>query len=89
MRNTSASATWRDFCDAELAPYARDLDRTEAFPADLVPKLFEVGFPRRDDPRAVRRDGPRLPPLRAHHGGSGPDRLRGEIDAVREPRWLV
>jgi alkylation response protein AidB-like acyl-CoA dehydrogenase len=34
----------RDFCDAEVAPRARDLDRAEAFPADLVPKLFEVGF---------------------------------------------
>ena len=34
----------RDFCDAELAPNARELDRTEAFPEDLVPKLFEVGF---------------------------------------------
>ena len=34
----------RDFCDAEVAPGARDLDREEAFPDDLVPKLFEVGF---------------------------------------------
>lgn len=34
----------RDFCDAELAPNARELDRTEAFPDDLVPKLFDVGF---------------------------------------------
>lgn len=34
----------RDFCDAELAPHARELDRTEGFPEELVPKLFEVGF---------------------------------------------
>jgi alkylation response protein AidB-like acyl-CoA dehydrogenase len=34
----------RAFCDRELAPRARELDRTEAFPEDLVPKLFEVGF---------------------------------------------
>ncbi|HUG83641.1 MAG TPA: acyl-CoA dehydrogenase family protein [Euzebya sp.] len=34
----------RDFCDRELAPNARELDRTEAFPEELVPKLFEVGF---------------------------------------------
>ncbi len=34
----------KDFCDAELAPNARELDRTEAFPEELVPKLFEVGF---------------------------------------------
>ncbi|CAN5852580.1 acyl-CoA dehydrogenase family protein [soil metagenome] len=34
----------KDFCDAELAPNARELDRTEAFPDELVPKLFEVGF---------------------------------------------
>ena len=34
----------KEFCDAELAPNARELDRTEAFPEELVPKLFEVGF---------------------------------------------
>ncbi len=34
----------KDFCDRELATNARELDRTEAFPEELVPKLFEVGF---------------------------------------------
>jgi alkylation response protein AidB-like acyl-CoA dehydrogenase len=34
----------RDFCDRELAPNARELDRTEAFPEALVPKLVDVGF---------------------------------------------
>ncbi|WP_108664175.1 acyl-CoA dehydrogenase family protein [Euzebya rosea] len=34
----------KDFCDRELAPNARELDRTEAFPEELVPKLFDVGF---------------------------------------------
>ena len=34
----------KDFCDRELAPNARELDRTEAFPDELVPKLFDVGF---------------------------------------------
>ncbi len=34
----------RDFCDAELAPNARELDRTEAFPDELLPKLFDMGF---------------------------------------------
>jgi alkylation response protein AidB-like acyl-CoA dehydrogenase len=34
----------RDFCDGEVAPGARDLDREEAFPSELVPKLFEMGF---------------------------------------------
>ena len=34
----------RDFCDKEVAPGARELDRTEAFPDELLPKLFEVGF---------------------------------------------
>jgi alkylation response protein AidB-like acyl-CoA dehydrogenase len=34
----------RDFCDAEVAPGARDLDRGEAFPDELVPRLFEMGF---------------------------------------------
>ena len=28
----------KDFCDRELAPNARELDRTEAFPDELVPK---------------------------------------------------
>ena len=34
----------RDFCDAEVTPGARELDRTEAFPDELLPKMFEVGF---------------------------------------------
>jgi hypothetical protein len=34
----------RDFCDREVAPGARDLDRAEAFPDELLPRLFEVGF---------------------------------------------
>jgi alkylation response protein AidB-like acyl-CoA dehydrogenase len=34
----------KDFCDREVAPGARDLDRHEAFPDELVPKLFEIGF---------------------------------------------
>ena len=34
----------RDFCNAEVASRARDLDRAEAFPDELLPKLFEVGF---------------------------------------------
>ena len=34
----------RDFCDQEVAPGAREMDRTEAFPDELLPKLFEVGF---------------------------------------------
>jgi alkylation response protein AidB-like acyl-CoA dehydrogenase len=36
--------TARDFCDREVAPFARELDRTEAYPEELVPKLFEMGF---------------------------------------------
>ncbi len=34
----------RDFCNAEVAPHARELDKTEAYPEDLVPKLFAMGF---------------------------------------------
>ena len=34
----------RDFCDAEVAPHARELDRAESFPDALLPKLFEIGF---------------------------------------------
>ncbi len=34
----------RDFCNAEVAPHARELDKTEAYPEELVPKLFEMGF---------------------------------------------
>ena len=34
----------RDFCDAEVAPGARERDRTESFADELLPKLFQVGF---------------------------------------------
>ncbi|MGI8575362.1 MAG: acyl-CoA dehydrogenase family protein [Egibacteraceae bacterium] len=34
----------RDFCDEQIAPRARDLDRAEAFPDELLPQLFEVGL---------------------------------------------
>ena len=34
----------RDFCDREVAPNATALDRAEAFPDDLLPELFSVGF---------------------------------------------
>jgi butyryl-CoA dehydrogenase len=51
----------RDFCDAEVAPNARELDRTEGFPDELLPKLFEVGFL-----------GAPLPP---EYGGMGVDYL--------------
>lgn len=34
----------RDFCAAEVAPRARELDRDEAFPDELLPQLFEIGF---------------------------------------------
>ncbi|HWB71054.1 MAG TPA: acyl-CoA dehydrogenase family protein [Egibacteraceae bacterium] len=34
----------RDFCDAEVAPGVRELDRSESFPERLLPRLFEVGF---------------------------------------------
>jgi len=51
----------RDFCDAEVAPGARERDRTEAFDAGLVAKLFEVGFLSSKIPEA--------------HGGMGLDFL--------------
>ncbi len=34
----------REFCDAEVAPGARDRDRSEHTPPELLAKLFEVGF---------------------------------------------
>lgn len=37
-------AVARDFCDQEVAPGAADLDRREAFPDELLPQLFDVGF---------------------------------------------
>ncbi len=36
--------TARDFCDREVRPGARDRDREESFPADMVRKLADVGF---------------------------------------------
>jgi alkylation response protein AidB-like acyl-CoA dehydrogenase len=36
--------TARDFCDAEIAPYAAEWDRREAIDRSLVGKLAELGF---------------------------------------------
>ena len=36
--------TARDFCDREIRPGARDRDRDESFPGELVAKMAEVGF---------------------------------------------
>jgi alkylation response protein AidB-like acyl-CoA dehydrogenase len=36
--------TVRDFCDREVRPSARDRDRDEAYPAELVPTLAELGI---------------------------------------------
>ncbi len=36
--------TARDFCDAEIAPYAAEWDRTEAIDRSIVGKLAELGF---------------------------------------------
>jgi alkylation response protein AidB-like acyl-CoA dehydrogenase len=36
--------TVRAFCDREIRPTARDRDRAEAFPADLLPGLAELGI---------------------------------------------
>ncbi|MFO7961369.1 MAG: acyl-CoA dehydrogenase family protein, partial [Nitriliruptoraceae bacterium] len=33
----------RTFCDAHVRPTARDRDRSEAFPAELLPGLVEIG----------------------------------------------
>ncbi|MDX6492097.1 MAG: hypothetical protein QOH02_32 [Gaiellaceae bacterium] len=34
----------REFCDREIVPFARDWDRAEELPRDLVGKLAEAGF---------------------------------------------
>jgi hypothetical protein len=34
----------RRFCDAEVAPGARDRDRAEHTPPEIIAKLFEIGF---------------------------------------------
>jgi alkylation response protein AidB-like acyl-CoA dehydrogenase len=36
--------TVRDFCDREIRPTARERDRAEAFPAELLPGLAELGI---------------------------------------------
>jgi alkylation response protein AidB-like acyl-CoA dehydrogenase len=36
--------TVRDFCDREVRPSARDRDRDESYPAELVPTLAELGI---------------------------------------------
>jgi hypothetical protein len=37
-------ATLRTFCDREVRPTARDRDRTEAYPDDLLPKMVDIGI---------------------------------------------
>jgi alkylation response protein AidB-like acyl-CoA dehydrogenase len=41
---TALRSTVRDFCDRELRPHARDRDRGEVYPAELVPQLAELGI---------------------------------------------
>src|ERR671910_947145 len=53
--------TARDFCDKEIAPYARDWDRAEEMDRDIVGKLAGIGF----------LGGP----LPERYGGSGFDNL--------------
>ena len=36
--------TAREFCDREIAPYAREWDRTETVDREIVGKLAEIGF---------------------------------------------
>ena len=36
--------TMRDFCDREIRPGARDRDRDESFPAELVEKMVDIGI---------------------------------------------
>jgi alkylation response protein AidB-like acyl-CoA dehydrogenase len=36
--------TVRDFCDREIRPTARERDQTEAYPAELIPGLVELGI---------------------------------------------
>jgi alkylation response protein AidB-like acyl-CoA dehydrogenase len=36
--------TARDFAEKEVAPHARDWDREERFPAEIIPRLGELGF---------------------------------------------
>jgi alkylation response protein AidB-like acyl-CoA dehydrogenase len=37
-------ATMRDFCDREVRPGARDRDRDESFPTDLVKQMVDIGI---------------------------------------------
>jgi len=67
---TELRRTIRDFCDRELRPTARDRDREEAFPKDLLPGLAELGVL-----------GATLP---EEHGGAGlgPDAYRVIIEEL-------
>ena len=66
----SLRSTVRDFCDRELRPFARDRDRGEVYPTELIPKLAEVGIL-----------GAALPEA---HGGAGlaPDGYRVVIEEL-------
>ncbi len=62
--------TLRDFGDRELRPFARERDRGELYPSELVPKLVELGIL-----------GAALP---EEHGGAGlaPDAYRVVIEEL-------
>src|SRR4051812_23452652 len=51
----------REFCEAEVAPRARDWDEAERFPSEIVPRLAELGLL-----------GIRIP---EEYGGAGMDTL--------------
>ncbi|MBK8169239.1 MAG: acyl-CoA dehydrogenase family protein [Sandaracinaceae bacterium] len=65
--------TARDFTNREVAPYATKWDKEERFPAEIIPKLGELGFL-----------GIRIP---EEYGGSGLDTLAYATIVEEIARW--
>ena len=76
-------STVREFAEQEIAPVAEELDRTKAFPYEIVRRLGELdlmGIPFPEEYGGARR---RLAGLRARGRGARARRLVGRDHAVR------
>ena len=58
----------RRFVDRDVIPVASELEHNDEYPHALVARMKELGLFGATIPGAIRRPGPELRQLRAHHG---------------------